>query len=416
MYFGGVSMDFEFSEEEEMFRDSVREFSERYIQPKWVEVDESNKISYDLIKKMADQGLFGIPISEEYGGMGGTYVMAAIAVEEVAYYDPAVAIAVYLLLNNGWPYALELFGSEEAKSEILPKVVSGEAFFGIASTEPQGGSDVAGIKTFAEKKDGAWILNGEKSYISGVREVTELPMGGGWFLVAKTGSLEWGHRNITAFAVLPRWNGRLKNGFKPTIYEEIGRGGLSTGGFILENFEVEDKYVIGEVDKGFYHVIEGFNLARILVAAACVGSARWALDTAMEWLRNRKLFQGRRLSSFQGIQFKLAELYADLEASRLFTYKAAWLADKIYKEKAEGCNPKDLNIPVALAKMKAPETATRIYEEVLKWHGAYGYTKESNVYRGWIGTFSYTIGAEGAQNIMRIIIARDLLGREYVRE
>ena len=416
MYFGGVSMDFEFSEEEEMFRDSVREFSERYIQPKWVEVDESNKISYDLIKKMADQGLFGIPISEEYGGMGGTYVMAAIAVEEVAYYDPAVAIAVYLLLNNGWPYALELFGSEEAKSEILPKVVSGEAFFGIASTEPQGGSDVAGIKTFAEKKDGAWILNGEKSYISGVREVTELPVGGGWFLVAKTGSLEWGHRNITAFAVLPRWNGRLKNGFKPTIYEEIGRGGLSTGGFILENFEVEDKYVIGEVDKGFYHVIEGFNLARILVAAACVGSARWALDTAMEWLRNRKLFQGRRLSSFQGIQFKLAELYADLEASRLFTYKAAWLADKIYKEKAEGCNPKDLNIPVALAKMKAPETATRIYEEVLKWHGAYGYTKESNVYRGWIGTFSYTIGAEGAQNIMRIIIARDLLGREYVRE
>ena len=408
-------MNFEFSEEEEMFRDSVREFSERYIQPKWVEVDESNKIPYDLIKKMADQGLFGIPISEEYGGMGGTYVMAAIAVEEVAYYDPAVAIAVYLLLNNGWPYALELFGSEEAKSEILPKVVSGEAFFGIASTEPQGGSDVAGIKTFAEKKDGAWILNGEKSYISGVREVTELPVGGGWFLVAKTGSLEWGHRNITAFAVLPRWNGRLKNGFKPTIYEEIGRGGLSTGGFILENFEVEDKYVIGEVDKGFYHVIEGFNLARILVAAACVGSARWALDTAMEWLRNRKLFQGRRLSSFQGIQFKLAELYADLEASRLFTYKAAWLADKIYKEKAEGCNPKDLNIPVALAKMKAPETATRIYEEVLKWHGAYGYTKESNVYRGWIGTFSYTIGAEGAQNIMRIIIARDLLGREYVR-
>ncbi|HEW93325.1 acyl-CoA dehydrogenase [Candidatus Geothermarchaeota archaeon] len=408
-------MNFEFSEEEEMFRDSVREFSERYIQPKWVEVDESNKIPYDLIKKMADQGLFGIPISEEYGGMGGTYVMTAIAVEEVAYYDPAVAIAVYLLLNNGWPYALELFGSEEAKSEILPKVVSGEAFFGIASTEPQGGSDVAGIKTFAEKKDGVWILNGEKSYISGVREVTELPMGGGWFLVAKTGSLEWGHRNITAFAVLPKWNGKLKDGFKPTIYEEIGRGGLSTGGFILENFEVEDKYVIGELNKGFYHVMEGFNLARILVAAACVGSARWALDAAMEWLRNRKLFQDRRLSSFQGIQFKLAELYADLEAARLFTYKAAWLADKIYKEKAEGYNPKDLNIPVALAKMKAPETATRIYEEVLKWHGAYGYTKESNVYRGWIGTFSYTIGAEGAQNIMRIIIARDLLGREYVR-
>lgn len=409
-------MKFEFSEEEEMFRDSVREFAQRYIEPIWVDIDEKNEIPLDLIKKMGDQGLFAIPVSEEYGGMGGTYLMATIAVEEIAYYDPAVAIAVYVLLNNGWPFALEEFAKEEVKSEILPKVASGEAFFGIASTEPQGGSDVAGIKTFAEKKDGVWVINGEKSYISGVREVTKLPYGGGWFLVAKTGSLEWGHRNITAFAVLPKWKGVEKEGFKPTVYEEIGRGGLSTGGFILENFEVEDKYLIGEENKGFYHVMEGFNLARILVAAACVGSARWALDTAMEWLRNRKLFNGRRLSSFQGIQFKLAELYSDLEAARLFTYKAAWLADKIYKEKAEGYNPKDLNIPVALAKMKAPETATRIYEEVLKWHGAYGYTKEANVYRGWIGTFSYTIGAEGAQNIMRIIIARDLLGKEYVRE
>jgi len=409
-------MKFEFSEEEEMFRDSVREFAQRYIEPIWVDIDEKNEIPLDLIKKMGDQGLFAIPVSEEYGGMGGTYLMATIAVEEIAYYDPAVAIAVYVLLNNGWPYALEQFAKEEVKGEILPKVASGEAFFGIASTEPQGGSDVAGIKTFAEKKDGVWVINGEKSYISGVREVTELPYGGGWFLVAKTGSLEWGHRNITAFAVLPKWKGVKKEGFKPTIYDEIGRGGLSTGGFILENFEVEDKYLIGEENKGFYHVMEGFNLARILVAAACIGSARWALDTAMEWLRNRKLFNGRRLSSFQGIQFKLAELYSDLEAARLFTYKAAWLADKIYKEKAEGYNPKDLNIPVALAKMKAPETATRIYEEVLKWHGAYGYTKEANVYRGWIGTFSYTIGAEGAQNIMRIIIARDLLGKEYVRE
>jgi len=408
-------MDFEFSEEEEMFRDSVKEFSKRYIEPSWIDIDEKNEIPYELIKRIADQGLFAIPVSDEYGGMGGTYTMAAIAVEEIAYYDPAVAIAVYVLLNNGWPFALEQFANEDVKKEILPKVASGEAFFGIASTEPQGGSDVAGIKTFAKKEGDSWRISGEKSFISGVREVTSLPYGGGWFLLAKTGSLEWGHKNITAFALLPKWKGSIKKGFKPTIYEEIGRGGLSTGGFILEDFEVEDRYRIGDVNKGFYYVMEGFNLARILVAAACIGSARWALDTAIDWLRNRKLFQGRRLSSFQGIQFKIAELYSDLEAARLFTYKAAWLADKIYIEKDDRYNPKDLNIPVALAKMKAPETATRIYEEVLKWHGAYAYTKESNIYRGWIGTFSYTIGAEGAQNIMRIIIARDLIGKEYVR-
>ena len=409
-------MYFEFSEDELRFKESVEEFSKRYIEPIWVDIDEKEVIPNDLIKKMGDQGLFAIPISEEYEGMGGTYTMAIIATEVIAYYDPAVAIAVYALLNNGWPLALELHGTEEAKGEILPKVASGDAFFGIASTEPQGGSDVAGTKSFAKKDGDIWKTSGEKAFISGVREVQELPDGGGWFYIAKTGNLEWGHKNITAFALLPKWNGELKDGFKPTIYREIGRGGLSSGGFTLEDFVVEDKYRIGEENRGFYYVLEGFNIARTLVAAACLGSAKWALDQAAEWLKNRKLFNGRKLSSYQGINFKFAELYAEWEAARLFTYRAARLIDKIYLEKDPSYKPKDLNIPVALAKLKAPETATRIYEEVLKWHGAFGYTKDCNVYRGWLGTFSYTIGAEGAQNIMRMIIARDVLGSEAVSE
>ena len=409
-------MYFDFDEDELRFRESVEEFSRRYIEPVWIEIDEKEVIPYDLIKKMGDQGLFAIPISDEYGGMGGTFTMATIATEVIAYYDPAVAIAVYTLLNNGWPLALELHGSEEAKGEILPKVASGDAFFGIASTEPQGGSDVAGTKSFAKKEGDIWKASGEKAFISGVREVQELPEGGGWFYIAKTGNLKWGHRNITAFALLPKWNGELKEGFKPTIYEEIGRGGLSSGGFTLENFAIDDKYLIGEENKGFYYVLEGFNIARTVVAAACIGSAKWALDQVAEWLKNRKLFNGRRLSSYQGINFKFAELYAEWEAARLFTYRAARLIDKIYLEKNSLYKPKDLNVPVALAKLKAPETATRIYEEVLKWHGAYGYTKDCDVYRGWLGTFSYTIGAEGAQNIMKMIIARDILGSEAVRE
>ena len=409
-------MYFDFNEDELRFRESVEEFSKRYIESVWIEIDEKEVIPYDLIKKMGDQGLFAIPISDEYGGMGGTFTMATIATEVIAYYDPAVAIAVYALLNNGWPLALELHGSEEAKGEILPKIASGDAFFGIASTEPQGGSDVAGTKSFAKKEGDIWRANGEKAFISGVREVQDLPEGGGWFYIAKTGNLNWGHRNITAFALLPKWNGRLKEGFKPTIYKEIGRGGLSSGGFTLEDFVIEDKYLIGEEGKGFYYVLEGFNIARTVVAAACIGSAKWALDQAAEWLKNRKLFNGRRLSSYQGINFRFAELYAEWEAARLFTYRAARLIDEIYLEKDSLYKPKDLNVPVALAKLKAPETATRIYEEVLKWHGAYGYTKDCDVYRGWLGTFSYTIGAEGAQNIMKMIIARDILGSEAVRE
>lgn len=409
-----IWMDFKFSEEEELLRESVIEFAKRHIEPIWIKMDEEGKIPMDLIRKMGEQGLFCIPCSDTYGGMGGTYLMATIAVEEIARHEPAVALAVYTLLNNGWPYALDLFGTEEAKQEIIPRVASGEAFFGIASTEPHGGSDVASTKTKAEKKGDKWIVNGEKVYISGVREVQELPYGGGFFLIARTGSVEAGHKALTAFAALPKWNGQIKPGFEPTIYEDIGRHALSTGGFKLTDFEIEDMFRLGEENKGFYLIMQGFNLARILVAAATVGSARWAIEQAIKYFREKKIF-GRYLSSFQGVSFKFAELYAELEMVRLMVYKAAWLADKIYKEKDPTFKPKDLNIPVAIIKMKAPELTTRIYEELLKWLGAYGYTKEANVYRGWLGTFSYTIGAEGAQNIMRYIIARDIIGREYTK-
>ncbi|MEM0078971.1 MAG: acyl-CoA dehydrogenase family protein [Nitrososphaerota archaeon] len=409
-------MDFEFSEDELRFRESVREFCKRYIEPKWVEIDERGRIPVDLIKKMGEQGLLAIPVSEEYGGMGGTITMAAIAAEEIGYHDPSVATAVYVLLNNGWPFLMEKYSGEEAKQEILPKVAKGDAFYGIASTESHGGSDVAGIKTTAVKKNSTWILNGEKTYISGIREIQELPEGGGYFLVAKTGKPEYGHRNITAFNLIVKWNGKVKAGWKPTIFEEIGRRGISTGSFTLEDFEVEDKYRIGEENKGFYYLMEGFNVARILVAAATIGSGRWALDQAVEWIRNRRLFEGRSIASFQGVSFKFSELYSELEAARLLTYRAAWLADKIYVEKDSRWRERDLNVPVALCKLKAPEATSKIYEELMKWYGAYAYTKDCNAFRGWLGTFSYTIGAEGAQNIMRLIIARDIIGSEYVKK
>ena len=164
-----------FTKDEIMFRESVREFAQKYIAPKWIEIDEEAskdpmKIPLDLIKKVADQGLLCIPCSDKYGGQGGTYTMATIAIEELAYADPAVALAVYTLLNNGWPFALQLFGKEEVAQEIIPHVSKGEAFFGIASTEPQGGSDVANIRMTAKKSGNVYVFNGEKAYISGVGE------------------------------------------------------------------------------------------------------------------------------------------------------------------------------------------------------------------------------------------------------
>lgn len=407
-------MEFEFSEDEQLFRTIVREFCQKELGPRWIEIDEEKRIPPGLIKRIADQGLFGIALNEEYGGQGGTLTMAAIALEEIAYADPAMAIPVYTLLCNGWPFVLQLYGTEEAKGEILPLVTRGDAFYGIATTEPQGGSDVAGIKTTAARRGGEWRISGEKAYISGVREVMELPWGGGWFLVARTGPAEKGHRALTAFSLLGRTDGRVAEGFEAEVYEEIGRHGISTGGYKLTEVAVEDKHRIGDEDRGFYYVMEGFNLARILLSAACVGAARWALDQAIEWFRQRRLF-GRYISSFQGVSFRFAELYTELEGAKHHVYKAAWLADKVYGGGQTTYRPVDLNVPAAMAKMKAPEVAVKISEEALKWYGAYGYTKECPVFRSWLGTFSYMIGAEGAQNIMRYIVARDVIGSEYVR-
>ncbi len=408
-----------FSEEEKLFRETVREFCQKHIAPKWVEIDEAAdkepmNIPVDTIKKMGEQGLFCIPCSEEYGGQGGTYTMATIAIEEIAYADPSVALAVYALLNTGWPFALELFGKEEVCQEIIPQVAKGDAFFGIASTEPQGGSDVAGLRTTAVKKGDVYVFNGEKAYISGVGEVQKLAWGGGWFTLARTG--EPGHRGLSAFALLARKNGELKPGWNPTLYEDIGRHGLTTGGFILEDFELEKDYLIGEENRGFYYVMESFNLARIVVSAATIGAARWLLEQAVQWFRDRKLFGGKSIASFQGVSFRFAELYARWEAAKYFVYRASRLADKIYIEKDPAFKPKDLNVPVALAKNYGPETCVDLAEEVMKWYGAYAYTKEAPIFRAWLGPFSYVIGAEGAQNIMKYIIARDIIGREYVSQ
>ena len=406
-------MDFKFTEEEEVFKRVVKEFCEKHIAPVWVDLDEKGYFPAELYRKMADQGFFGIAIKPEYGGAGGTMVMSAIAVEEIAYADPQVAIPVYTLLQNGWPLALQIFGSEEAKNEILPRVVKNEAFFGIATTENQGGSDLAGTRVTAEKKGSTWFLNGEKMYISGVGELRELPWGGGFWILTRTGGMDKGHRALTAYAFLAKKEGKNVGGFEPTVMDEIGRRGLTTGGFKLTDVEIEDRYRIGDVDRGFYLSMEGFNIARILVAAACIGAGRWALDQAVEWFKQRKLF-GKHISSFQGVSFRFAELYAQLEAAKYFVYKAAWMADKIYLEKDTSFKPSDLNVPVAMAKLTAPETCVRALEETMKWYGAYGYSKECPLYRAWLGCFSYVIGAEGAQNIMRYIIARDVIGKEYV--
>ncbi|MEB3859804.1 MAG: acyl-CoA/acyl-ACP dehydrogenase [Desulfurococcales archaeon] len=406
-------MDFSLGEEERLFRESVASFLEKEVGDKWREIDERGLIPTDLILKMGGHGLFAIPVPEEYGGQGGNFTLAAIAAEEIGYRDPSMSLAVLTLLNNAWPFILHLYGSDEAKARVLEAVGRGRGFFGIASTEPRGGSDVAGIETRARRADGKWIVSGEKIYISGVREGLEQLELGGWLLLARSGSPEDRHRGITAFCFIGNEGGSLARGLEYSILETIGRHGISTGILSLREVEIGDQMVVGGENRGFYVAMEGFNLARLLVAAANVGAARWALERAVEWARRRELFN-KPIASFQGVSFPLAELAAELESTKLLVYKAAWMADRIYIRGEPGLKPRDLSFYSASAKLKAVELSLRASEHLLKTLGAASYIKETGAYRNFLGVLSYAVGAEGTQNIMKHIIAREIIGREYV--
>ena len=400
-------LDFTFTEEQELFRAAVREWCEKNLTLERVrEIDDKGEIPKEIIKGMADMGLLLLTVPEEYGGAGADWITATIAAEEIGYADISLATAVLYLVEASWGFIVYKYGSETVREEAIAKATRGDAFIGIASTEPGGGSDVAAIKTTAKKEGNEWILNGEKVYISGTEEATK--MGGGYFLNAVTiPEITPRHRSITAF-YLPI----NAPGVEITKrFEDMGRMGISTGGFAMKNVKLPEEYVLGEVNKGFYYTMEGFDRARMLVAATCVGAAKRALEIGMDYIKQRTAF-GRPIGKFEGIQFELADDYAELEMLRWLIYKTAWMTDEMYKKGT--FTPREVSMYVSMCKLKAPKLAFDIFTHTMLWMGAYGYTKECPLEMGLRGVMSYYIGAEGAQNIQRIIIARELLGREYL--
>lgn len=395
-------MDFSFSEEDVLFQNSLANFLSKKLSPRAAEIDEKGEIPRDIIAELASQGLLGMTITPEYGGQGASFVTAAIAAEEIARADISMATAVYYLVEAGWGFLFERYGTEKAREEVLPLVTSGKNFLGIASTEPGGGSDIASISTTIEKKGPDYTVRGEKAFISGVSEASL--HGGGYVALGKTAP-ELKHKGISLF-YLP-----VKGvpGVSVSTYKQMGRSGISTGSIRMDGVDIPAHYLIGEENRGFYHALEGFNCARTLVAAACIGAAERALEEGVKYIKERKAF-GKELSRFQGIQFQLAEDWVRLENARLLVYRAAWMLDEFYSRKRFGFGA--INKAVAAAKLYAPTAAFEIIKDVMMWHGAYGYTRDAGLERGLRGVASYMVGAEGAQNIMRVIIAGEILGKD----
>jgi len=399
-------MDFEFNDEQRMIQKTVREFCKKEIVPIVRKIDEDKKIPDDIIKALANMGLLGMTVSSDYGGIEADPITVGVVAEELARADISCAVPTFFLVQAVWGYVLNKFGREPAKKEILPKVTKGKAFLGIAATEPDAGSDLANMKTVAKKSGDKYIVNGEKMFISGVNEVmNQLPEGGGYVTLVKTDPAK-GTRGMSLFYI-PIKN---KRGITHTILEDWGRRGISAGGFALENVEVPQDYLLGEENRGFHITMEGFDYARAIISIVCCGAAMSSLEYAMEYIKSRKAF-GQPIGRFEGIQFKLSEHWAKLDAVRLLGYKALWMYGKEQTEKA--FSRFEVTKLCAEAKLLAPIFAFEAINDAIQWFGAFGYTTDCPLELALKGVRSY-FWAEGSSEILKIIISRELLGKDYV--
>ena len=397
-------LDFSFTEEQDLFREAIKEWLTKNLPMEKVrENDTNHELPKDIIKGLGDLGLLCMTIPEEHGGVGADWVTTTIAAEELGYADISVALPVFFLVQASWGYVVDKYCTDTVRDACIRKAAKGESFIGIGVTEPGGGSDVAGFKTNLTRGDGHWVLNGEKTYISGTAECKE--MGGGYFVTGYTDRSK-GHRGMTA-VYLPL----NTEGVEITKrFDNYGRMAISTGGFKMTDVKIPDEYQIGDTNRGFYLTMEGFDAARVLVSASCIGAAERAMEIGMDYIKERKAF-GQELAKYQGIQFDLADMAAHHEAIKTLVYKTAWMMDQKYQH--ETFTPLEVSKYLSMCKYLAPHHALDVFRRTMLWMGAYGYTKECPLEMGIRGVMSYCIGAEGTANIQKIVIARETLGRDW---
>ena len=392
-------MTISFTEEQDMIRESVRDWAQSKLAPIALEMEKTREIPKDIIKGMAELGLMGCTVDEKYGGAGLDAVSAGVIAEELARADCTGSTCVYYLVPASWGYLMNKYGTEEAKQEVFPKLTSGEWFLGIATTESDAGSDVIGTKTTIKPEGDNFIVNGEKMYISGVREACT--DGGGHVTIAHQ-SPELGSRGMTMF-YLPL----TAEGITPTYLEDLGREGISCGGFTADNVKIPKHYIIGEENKGFYIVHEGYEYARALIAVICAAAGLQSLENGMNYIKERKVF-GKPLGHFQEINFRLAEHYTRLSMLRDLGYKALKTID--LEQQGIG-NRFETSKIVAMAKMFCSDWACDAMNDVMQWQGAFGYSRECKDQAAWRAVRSFSL-AEGTREVMKMIVARELLGKD----
>ena len=397
-------IDFSFTEEQQLFRESVKEWLSKNLTLEQVrENDTKHQIPKSFMKGLGDLGLLCLTLPEEHGGAGADWITATIGAEELGYADISVASPVFYLVQASWGFVVDKYAQEAVRDACLRKAARGESFIGIGATEPGGGSDVAGFKTMIKKNDKGYLLNGEKCYISGTAEATEI--NGGYFVSGYTDRAK-GHKGMSALFMPINASGvEITKRF-----DNLGRMAISTGGFKMTDVQLPTEYLLGEEGRGFYYTMEGFDAARVMVSASCIGAAARAMELGIEYIKQRQVF-GQPIAKFQGVQFDLADMAAHHEAIKSLVYRTAWMLDQKYKHGTY--DSLEVSKYLGMCKYLAPHHALDVFRRVLLWMGAYGYTKECPLEMGLRGVMSYCIGAEGAANVQKVIISREVLGREW---
>jgi alkylation response protein AidB-like acyl-CoA dehydrogenase len=374
------------SEDEQMFRDSVREFAEGEIRKRVEEMDEQAHLDPSLMKQCFDLGLMGIETPEEFGGAGGSFFQAILAVEELSRVDASVGVLVDVqntLVNN----AIIRWANQDQKKQYLTELAT-EKVGAYALSEAGSGSDAFALQTRAVDKGDHFIINGRKLWITNGKEADI-------FVLFANANPEAGHRGITAFIVE-----KTTEGFTVGKKEnKLGIRASSTVELILEDCQVPKENVLGEIGKGYKVSIETLNEGRIGIGAQMIGLARGALESALNYTKERQQF-GKSINEFQGVQFQLADMATDLEAARLMVYNAARMKDAGQNFVKEA----------AMAKLFSSRAAEQITSQAIELYGGYGYVKDYPVEKYWRDS---KIGAiyEGTSNMQLQTIAKLLIGK-----
>ncbi|MFB5195438.1 acyl-CoA dehydrogenase family protein [Neobacillus sp. KR4-4] len=375
-------MNFDLTSEQEMIKRTMRQFAEEEVAPSAIERDRNKQFPVEIFKKLAEMGIMGLPFPEEFGGGGADTVSFAIVTEELSRACGSTGITYSAHISLGGA-PLNLFGTKEQKLKYLTPICTGESFGAFGLTEPNAGSDAGGTRTSAREEDGMFVINGNKCFITNASYAKHLS------LTAITGEKD-GKKEISAIIVPTSTDGFsiIDN------YEKMGLHSSNTTELVLEDVRVPVENLLGKRGEGFKQFLITLDGGRIGIGAMAVGIAQGAYEKALAYAKERRQF-GKSISSFQAIQFKLADMAMKIELARNMVYKAAWLKDQGRPFSKES----------AMCKLYASEICMEVTDQAVQIHGGYGYMKEYHVERMMRDAKLLEIG-EGTSEVQRMVISR----------